>query len=254
MDMFMPVMDGMEAAAKIIALETGTPIVAMTANVMISELEKYKRNGMSDCLGKPFTTQELWQVLLKYFTPISIKPIGVDEYDNNKEQQKILCLNFYKNNQTVHDEIADAVAAGDTRLAHRLAHTLKGNAGLLGKTGLRNAAFEVEELLREGVASIWDNKMKVLKMELKLVLEAFKSLAEETPAQDTQMLDAEQTLALFEKLKPMLENSNPECVDLLGMLRAVPGAEPLVQQIENYNFGEAAKLLIALRNDKHEKD
>ncbi|MDR2964324.1 MAG: response regulator, partial [Treponema sp.] len=39
MDMFMPVMDGMEAASKIMAMNTGTPIVAMTANVMVSELE-----------------------------------------------------------------------------------------------------------------------------------------------------------------------------------------------------------------------
>ncbi|MCL2051503.1 MAG: ATP-binding protein [Lachnospiraceae bacterium] len=66
MDMFMPVMDGMEAASKIAALETGTPIVAMTANVMTSELKKYKENGMPDCLGKPFTSQDLWQILVKY--------------------------------------------------------------------------------------------------------------------------------------------------------------------------------------------
>jgi predicted component of type VI protein secretion system len=44
----------------------------------------------------------------------------------------------------------------------------------------------------------------------------------------------------------MLENNNPECVDLLGSLRAVPGAEALVQQIENYNFEEAGRLLTKL--------
>ena len=70
MDMFMPVMDGMEAAAKIIELGVETPIVAMTANVMASELSKYRENGMPDCLGKPFTTQELWQLLMKYFKPL----------------------------------------------------------------------------------------------------------------------------------------------------------------------------------------
>ncbi|MCL2029594.1 MAG: transporter substrate-binding domain-containing protein [Deltaproteobacteria bacterium] len=70
MDMFMPVMDGMEAASKIAALGTGIPIVAMTANVMAGELEKYKNNGMPDCLSKPFTSQELWSILLKYLTPL----------------------------------------------------------------------------------------------------------------------------------------------------------------------------------------
>ena len=70
MDMFMPVMDGMEAAMQIMELRTSTPIAAMTANIMTSELEKYKKHGMPDCLGKPFTSQELWRVLLKYLKPL----------------------------------------------------------------------------------------------------------------------------------------------------------------------------------------
>ncbi|MDR2578437.1 MAG: transporter substrate-binding domain-containing protein, partial [Chitinispirillales bacterium] len=69
MDIFMPIMDGIEAAAQITALNTGTPIVAMTANVMISEMENYRKHGMPGFLGKPFTSQELWRVLLKYLTP-----------------------------------------------------------------------------------------------------------------------------------------------------------------------------------------
>jgi hypothetical protein len=62
------------------------------------------------------------------------------------------------------------------------------------------------------------------------------------------MLNTEQTLALFEKLKPMLENINPECVDLLGNLRTVPGAEELIQQIENFNFSAAAETLAVLKS------
>jgi CheY-like chemotaxis protein len=254
MDMFMPVMDGMEASAKIMALETGTPIVAMTANVMVSEVEKYKKHGMPDCLGKPFTTQELWHVLLKYFTPIRNEPISADDFDN-EGQQKMMRLNFYKNNQNIHAEIAEAVAAGDTKRAHRLAHSLKGNAGMLGKIDLKNAALEVEVLLRDGVASIWDNKMNVLKTELTLVLEEFKGLIEEetTKREVSQEMDAEQTLALFEKLQPMLEKINPECIDLLDAVRAVPKTEELVRQIENYNFKGAAQTLVELKR-KWEKE
>jgi CheY-like chemotaxis protein len=244
MDMFMPVMDGMEAASKINAMNTGTPIIAMTANVMVSELEKYKKNGMPDCLGKPFTTQELWHILLKYLTPINSEPINTnpDEYNDNEEYQKMLRLNFYRNNQTVYNEITEAVASGDTKLAHRLAHTLKGNAGLLGKTRLRNAASEIEYLLRDGAASVWETKMNTLKIELSIVLDEFKLLMEETTREKPQALNTEQTLALFEKLIPMLENDNPECVELLGSIRAVSGTETLVQQIEDYNFKEAARL------------
>jgi len=70
MDIHMPVMDGLEAAAKILALNTGIPIVAITANIMPNDLEIYRMNGMYDCVGKPFSTQELWRCLGKYFKSI----------------------------------------------------------------------------------------------------------------------------------------------------------------------------------------
>jgi chemotaxis protein histidine kinase CheA len=134
------------------------------------------------------------------------------------------------------------------KLAHRLAHTLKGSAGLIGKTDLRNAASEVEALLREGTISVWENKMNNLKTELTIVLDELKQALKETETQEKQALNAEQTLALFEKLKPMLENINPECVDLLENLRSVPETEELVRQIENFNFSAASITLAGLWN------
>jgi CheY-like chemotaxis protein len=71
MDMHMPVMDGLEASEAIMKLNTGIPIVAMTANIMSNETEIYKSKGMIDCVGKPFTSQELWHCLMKYFKPLS---------------------------------------------------------------------------------------------------------------------------------------------------------------------------------------
>ncbi|MDR2531273.1 MAG: PAS domain S-box protein [Oscillospiraceae bacterium] len=247
MDMFMPVMDGMEAASKIIALDTGTPIVAMTANIMTSEIEKYKKHGMPDCLGKPFTSQELWRVLLKYLKPIGNDP--ADEDEDSSEMRKKMQINFVRNNQNIHIEIAKAVEEGDTKLAHRLAHTLKGNAGMIGKTDLQKAAAEVENLLKEGVASIWENKMNLLESELEQVLNELRPLLSENEADVSKVktLDTEQTIALFEKLEPMLENINPECVSLLKEIRMIPQAGKLAQQIEDYDFEEAATTLAELK-------
>ncbi|MDR0464597.1 MAG: transporter substrate-binding domain-containing protein [Treponema sp.] len=70
MDMHMPVMDGFEASSEITKLNLGIPLVAMTANIMTEDLEVYKASGMPDCLSKPFTSQELWRCLLKYFKPL----------------------------------------------------------------------------------------------------------------------------------------------------------------------------------------
>jgi CheY-like chemotaxis protein len=256
MDMFMPIMDGMEAASKISALNTGTPIVAMTANIMTSELEKYKKNGMPDCLGKPFTSQELWRVLLKYLKPIS--NIFADEHEGVAELQKSLRVNFVKNNENILNEISAAVAAGDTKLAHRLAHTLKGSAGLIGKTDLQRAAADVEALLKDGIASVWENKMKHLETELTLVLNELKALNRRAAAKaEVKALDDRQIQELLEKLEHMLENINPECVELLDDIRAVPGADELVRQIEDYDFESAALTLAEFkekRGENHERE
>jgi len=187
MDIFMPVMDGIEAAEKITALGTGTPIVAMTANVMTGEIEKYKNHGMPDCLGKPFTTKELLSVLQKHLrqtssaddTPADTGTKRMPEYEDitggknygayktdpygntwdgmGVRDTYMLCdddianeiLNsFLRNNRTKITEISEALESGDIPAAHRLVHDLKGNAGMIGKPALQKAAADLEpELL-----------------------------------------------------------------------------------------------------------
>ncbi|MDR2580618.1 MAG: transporter substrate-binding domain-containing protein [Fibromonadaceae bacterium] len=237
MDMFMPVMNGIEAASKIIALNTGTPIVAMTANIMTSDVKKYKENGMPDCLGKPFMAQELWNILLKYLK--SVGSITVDKSDNS-ELQKKLKIYFVKNNQALFTEITEAIDTGDIKLAHRLMHTLKGNAGQIGKVDLQNIAGEIEDLLQDGVASIPNDKMNALKTELSEVLKELKPLLNISFAKKPDY-------AVFEKIEPMLENMNPEAADFLDDIRAIPDTEELANQIENYDFDAAMITLAELR-------
>jgi len=183
MDMFMPVMDGMEAASKIMSLGAGIPIVAMTANVMASEVEKYKKSGMPDCLGKPFTSQELWRVLLKYLKPAADKADGGTRNDAARGTHELrdvkientFLISFVKNNQTMYAEITDAIESGNITLAHRLAHSLKGNAGFIGRTKLQEYAGEVESLLKEG-NPVPEALMDIFRNELTLALEELRPL------------------------------------------------------------------------------
>ena len=71
MDINMPEMDGVEAVRHIRALELETqreqiPIIALTANVLSNEVEKYLAAGMNDHLGKPVDFEQLMGVLNKY--------------------------------------------------------------------------------------------------------------------------------------------------------------------------------------------
>jgi predicted DNA-binding protein len=45
----------------------------------------------------------------------------------------------------------------------------------------------------------------------------------------------------------MLHDSNLECIEYTDELRHIPGSEELIEQMEDFYFGAAAKSLAALR-------
>ena len=66
----MPKVDGAEAAIKIFddykSRKKTLVIIAVTANVMKSDLEKYTRAGIHDVLAKPVKSKMLIEVLKKH--------------------------------------------------------------------------------------------------------------------------------------------------------------------------------------------
>jgi len=191
MDMHMPVMDGLEAASKILSLDTGIPIVAMTANIMANDREIYRKSGMRDCVGKPFTSQELWHCLMKYLHPVRwqsvdegqrMQPVAQSSAqgagrggDIDMDAQQVLQTLFVKNNLHKFEEINDALQSGDITLAHRLAHTLKSNAGQVGKTALQRTAAEIEQQLKDGNNQVSPEQLRALEAGLAAALQEFSS-------------------------------------------------------------------------------
>jgi signal transduction histidine kinase/CheY-like chemotaxis protein len=184
MDMNMPVMDGLEAAIEIIKLNTKIPIVALTANIMTEDMETYKAHGIADCVGKPFTSQELWRCLLKYLTPVKISEpqreiLKKMEPESDMEFQKSLEKYFVKTNINKYEEICKFMEEGDIKLACRLVHTLKGNAGQIGKNSLQSIAASVEHQLADGTNKVSKEQMETLKNELDAVITEFMPLLNE---------------------------------------------------------------------------
>jgi HPt (histidine-containing phosphotransfer) domain-containing protein len=66
--------------------------------------------------------------------------------------QKRFQINFLKDNQMIIEQIAGVLETGDIVLAHRLAHTLKSNAALIGKTVLQKAAADANRRLKPQTA------------------------------------------------------------------------------------------------------
>ena len=257
MDIHMPIMDGLEAAAKITALGVKTPIVAMTANIMTNDIDLYKANGIPDYVNKPFTSQELWGCLYKYFRPKGFSTINENLQAN--EDNKLLGhlrLNFARTNQNKIAEIQKASDYGDTKQAYRLVHTLKGNAGQIGEKELQKAAAKAQDMLSSGDKLITKEHMELLEAELKSVLEKLEPLLKEdkqVKTRDTNETagkegDKPQSLGeLLAKLEPMLKNKNPEYIYLINDIRLFPGTEDFVQQLEDFEFKKAADTLSELQ-------
>jgi CheY-like chemotaxis protein len=176
MDINMPVMDGLEAATQIAALGVKTPVVAMTANVMSSDKELYEQSNMFDCIGKPFTSQELWRCLLKYITPSDGRQGKNGEQLYEDDLRLEMRTIFVNDNQNTFADFEEAIRVGDIHRANRIAHTLKSNAGTIGRTALQTAALEAETRLKDGENRLTPECVATLKAELEAALKELEPL------------------------------------------------------------------------------
>lgn len=198
MDCQMPVMDGYEATRKIRENKalSSLPIVAMTANAMQGDKEKCVAAGMNDHVAKPINTNELFSTLAKW---ISAKEAGGQEaitetyqpaskesglpdlpgidvasaltrISGNEKLYRKLLGSFYRNNINTRLEIEKALEEGNTKLAERLVHTVKGVSAAIGANELAEVSQPLEtELHNENEAiddelwnNFWDNLSQVL--------------------------------------------------------------------------------------------
>ncbi len=71
MDIAMPIMDGVSATKEILAYEkreklSHIPIIALTANALKGDREKFLNNGLDDYLPKPTKEQQIKELAIKY--------------------------------------------------------------------------------------------------------------------------------------------------------------------------------------------
>ncbi len=97
MDIYMPVMDGLEAAKEIIEFEKDnskphTPIIALTADTVREDIEIYISAGMDDFISKPIVKSKLEAVLGRYIVKEEpslddeiIQAVSVSIGNNNEE-------------------------------------------------------------------------------------------------------------------------------------------------------------------------
>ena len=158
MDMQMPVLDGLEATRLIRRLggqAAKTPVVALTANVLPEHIERCRRAGMDDHVAKPFVTEDLQSMVLKWTergrTALPPGPLAnpiLDELTAQIGAGPIRALLAGLQTQIAQVEATSADA--DPAALSRLAHSLRGAAGSLGYAEAAQACNLVEAAHRIG--------------------------------------------------------------------------------------------------------
>jgi len=93
MDIQMPVMGGIEATHSIIDYENKNrkhhiPIIALTANALTGDKEKYLKEGMDGYLSKPIELSALIDVLMEYFSNKAEEVTSTEEENSSKDSTK----------------------------------------------------------------------------------------------------------------------------------------------------------------------
>lgn len=160
MDMQMPMMDGIEATARLRALGVKTPIVAVTANVLQKHKDAFYDAGCDGFLGKPLDENELRGVLQRYLsvetenvaveepaspdqpsTSISKPDSMLDELP--EEVRTMLQREFYQRMEELRVELQQALGLQSWEQSHDIAHVIKGAGGSYGYSTLTEKAYEV---------------------------------------------------------------------------------------------------------------
>ena len=186
MDCQMPEMDGFEAATEIRRLEQGqpgcrVPIIAVTANAMEGDRENCLLAGMDDYLSKPFSQQQLIEVLQQWCGDNSSGVDRADGSDNNSRpasgapQESEAAVEHSVINQAALDNIRqlqrpgkpdllekmvslymddspgvlnalrEAIDGGNAEQVRMLAHRFKSGSANLGALELADLCKEMEE-------------------------------------------------------------------------------------------------------------
>ncbi len=171
MDIEMPEMDGMEATRRIIAdyPEDKRPkIIAVTANAMDGDREKFIAAGMSGYVSKPIRVEALVETLqsccggkskgttkmdnqkpMAVFDPAALDTL-LDTIGGDREALRELVESFLEEGPDLIARIETAVKVGDATGLRHAAHTMKSSAADFGAMELSRLCRELEAMGRNG--------------------------------------------------------------------------------------------------------
>jgi CheY-like chemotaxis protein/HPt (histidine-containing phosphotransfer) domain-containing protein len=187
MDCHMPVMDGFEATRKIHELVEADiiakiPVIALTANALADDRDKCLDVGMDDYLTKPF---EIGDFLEKIHTNALLRTevepsqtcdthchesiFDIDKLEsqfNDRQFALDIAEQFVETLPEFKADLEDCRDQNDAEKAFKLGHRLKGTAGTVQATRIKNSATELESAARNGQIEDLENQISKVLSEL----------------------------------------------------------------------------------------
>ncbi|WP_162823725.1 response regulator [Lysobacter sp. TY2-98] len=287
MDCQMPVMDGYAATRAIRgdARFADMPVIAMTANAMAGDRERVIEAGMNDHIAKPLRVAEMFTTMARWIRPsnkvaeskvaqddraiASSSDDRIDGFEHidtrigrastagSDALYRRMLVGFRDGNRNFEAEFSAAMEQGDHETATRLAHTLKGTAGMIGAVAVQEAAGALEDLMH---ARPTDPDVAP---RLKRVAEALAPVVRELagitapPRQSSRPAGAAVDITVLrpqlDRFVELLRDDDADSVDAFETLRANAEGTPLAPQlatvardVDGFRFADALARLVAL--------
>jgi CheY-like chemotaxis protein len=199
MDIQMPEMDGMEATAAIRDAEKSSgahlPIIAMTANAMRGDRERYLGGGMDGYISKPVDSRGLFAEIDRCLAgiipsaPLTEKLVErndlvdrvslLDRVEGDQELLAEIIKVFLADAPQLLGEMQNALQQGDMISLERSAHSMKGAAGNMSALATVNAASQLEQSAKKGDAEKSKSNLTALQGAVERLLPVLADLCQE---------------------------------------------------------------------------
>ncbi len=184
MDVNMPLMGGIEALEQIKAKWIHIPVIALTANAMAGDYERFLSLGFDGYLSKPVDVEKLETILTSYLSTeersIPIQQERVLDMERFRKEVPLseavlrkLLEAFLDNMDASLAELKNGVDAKDSEKIYQAAHYIRGGAGNLRITTLEELAVRIEKAAQENALTDYTElygrlaaTMEILKREI----------------------------------------------------------------------------------------
>jgi len=223
MDIQMPNMNGFEATKRIRVTQPNIPIIALSAAVMASDIDKAIEMGMNDHIKKPldekvlYYTLSTWLNSKNYFDikqddcklPFSeLKCFNVQEglefADHDVEFYKMV---LYKFKKQLHTEFKDLISMiqENNKSVPLMIHTLKGLSGTVGAVDLYKICVQIDTACKD-FKTISSDMIKTLEQAMHITQLSLESI-DETKNNIEIDFDEQEVIKCIQSIKTSLEES-----------------------------------------------